>query len=64
MTRLAPQPWMTSSAASRVFAALEDEMCSFGAPGFIGSPDRLDALVWAITELMLVRRAPYAVRSL
>jgi phage terminase large subunit-like protein len=28
------------------------------------SPDRADALVWAITELMLVRRAPYAVRSL
>ncbi|MBL8548391.1 MAG: DNA-packaging protein [Hyphomonadaceae bacterium] len=36
-----------------VFAELEDEMCSFGAPGFIGSPDRLDALVWAITELLV-----------
>lgn len=36
-----------------VFAALEDEMCSFGAPGFTGSPDRLDALVWALTELLL-----------
>lgn len=34
------------------FAELEDEMCSFGAPGFAGSPDRLDALVWALTELL------------
>jgi phage terminase large subunit-like protein len=34
------------------FAELEDEMCSFGAPGFVGSPDRLDALVWALTELI------------
>jgi predicted phage terminase large subunit-like protein len=39
------------------FAALEDEMISFtsdfdrGRAGF--SPDRVDALVWAITELML-----------
>jgi phage terminase large subunit-like protein len=36
------------------FAALEDEMCDFGADGLAGgrSPDRVDALVWAITELM------------
>jgi phage terminase large subunit-like protein len=33
------------------FAALEDEMCS--AIGEGQSPDRLDALVWAVTELML-----------
>ncbi|MEM8935654.1 MAG: terminase family protein [Pseudomonadota bacterium] len=34
------------------FAALEDQMTSFtGAGG--SSPDRLDALVWALTELML-----------
>lgn len=34
---------------------LEDQMCLFGPDGFIGegSPDRADALVWAITELML-----------
>lgn len=35
--------------------ALEDQMCSFG--GAVrsgrGSPDRVDALVWALTELML-----------
>lgn len=36
-----------------VFPALEDEMCRFGAGGFSGSPDRLDALVWALTELMI-----------
>jgi phage terminase large subunit-like protein len=34
-------------------AALEDEMCDFGLGGLSGggSPDRLDALVWAVTEL-------------
>jgi phage terminase large subunit-like protein len=31
---------------------LEDEMCAFGAPEFHGSPDRLDALVWALSELL------------
>ncbi len=36
------------------FAALEDEMADFGLDGLSsgGSPDRLDALVWAVTELM------------
>ena len=35
--------------------ALEDEMCAFGVDGMSGghSPDRVDALVWAVTELML-----------
>jgi phage terminase large subunit-like protein len=35
-------------------SALEDEMCAFGADGMSGghSPDRVDALVWAVTELM------------
>ena len=34
---------------------LEDQMCLFGPDGFIGegSPDRTDALVWALTELMI-----------
>lgn len=34
---------------------LEDQMCSMTSGGFIGngSPDRLDAMVWALTELML-----------
>jgi phage terminase large subunit-like protein len=37
------------------FARLEDEMCSFGPDGKSDgkSPNRLDALVWAATELML-----------
>jgi phage terminase large subunit-like protein len=35
------------------FAELENEMCDFGLGGLSGgaSPDRLDALVWAVTEL-------------
>jgi phage terminase large subunit-like protein len=37
------------------FPELEDEMCDFGPDGLSSgrSPDRLDALVWAITALML-----------
>ena len=36
------------------FAELEDEMCDFGPNGLSDnrSPDRLDALVWAVSELM------------
>ena len=46
--------------------ALEDEMCDFGPDGLSGgaSPDRLDALVWALTELMLVSRAEPRIRRL
>ena len=35
------------------FPALEDELCDFGPDGLSGggSPDRLDALVWALTHL-------------
>lgn len=37
------------------FPALEDQMVAFTASGYVGdgSPDRVDALVWALTELML-----------
>lgn len=37
------------------FVELEDQMCDFGPDGLSGgrSPDRLDALVWALTALML-----------
>jgi phage terminase large subunit-like protein len=40
------------------FPALEDEMADFGPEGLASgrSPDRLDALVWALSALML--RAP------
>lgn len=38
-----------------MFAELEDQMCAFGADGLSKgrSPDRLDALVWALTDLMV-----------
>ena len=38
-----------------VFEALEDEMCLLTLRGYegTGSPDRLDALVWALTEGLL-----------
>lgn len=42
---------------------LEDEMCRFGAQGFKKSPDRLDALVWALTHLLINNSDPRA-RSL
>jgi phage terminase large subunit-like protein len=49
-----------------VFAALEEEMAGLqAAGGYQGpgrSPDRADALVWAVTELMLGRRGQAAVR--
>ncbi len=42
------------------FGALEDEMCDFGPEGLSGnrSPDRLDALVWAVTALKLNAAKP------
>lgn len=40
------------------FAELEDEMCAFGADDFRGSPDRVDALVWALTDLLLGGSSP------
>jgi phage terminase large subunit-like protein len=49
------------------FALLEDEMADFGADGLSNgrSPDRLDALVWAITALVLMpREARPRMRSL
>lgn len=50
------------------FARLEDEMCGLMTAGdYQGpgrSPDRADALVWALTELMLGRRGTPRIRSL
>lgn len=40
------------------FPQLEDEMCSFTPQGAAKSPDRLDALVWAVTALALGPKAP------
>lgn len=47
------------------FPELEDEMCDFGRDGLSGgrSPDRVDALVWAITELMLGARGDPRIRD-
>jgi len=42
------------------FTALEDEMCLMTGSGFVGegSPNRVDALVWALTEVMLGYQPP------
>jgi phage terminase large subunit-like protein len=41
---------------------LEDQMCAMTGDGYVGedSPDRADALVWALSELMLTNQAPVA----
>lgn len=45
------------------FAELEDQMCNYDGSG--ESPDRMDALVWALSELIPpVRRAPPKVRGI
>jgi phage terminase large subunit-like protein len=43
-------------------AHLEDQMCSMTPSGYVGegSPDRADALVWALTELMLDGAPPWS----
>lgn len=48
------------------FPELEDEMCDFSADGLSSgrSPDRLDALVWAVTALALGQKARPRVRGL
>lgn len=51
------------------FDALETQMCSMTLGGYQGrgSPDRVDALVWALTELMITPAASYrnpTIRSL
>ena len=40
-----------------VFKDLEDELCSWAPNSNMPSPNRLDAVVWALTELMLKNRA-------
>ena len=48
------------------FPELEDEMSDFGPDGLSGgaSPDRVDALVWALTDLMLRGQAEPRIRVL
>lgn len=42
------------------FPELEDQLCAMAPDGYLGegSPDRADALVWALTELMLNQATP------
>jgi phage terminase large subunit-like protein len=44
--------------------ALEDQMCAFTGDRSGGSPDRVDALVWAIWELVLKGGGTPRVRGL
>jgi phage terminase large subunit-like protein len=49
------------------FPALEDELCGLVVGGYQGpgrSPDRADALVWAMAELMFGRKGQAMVRVL
>ncbi|MEQ1712617.1 MAG: DNA-packaging protein, partial [Hyphomicrobium sp.] len=48
------------------FDQLEDQMCALGIDGLARgrSPDRLDALVWALTDLMLEPETRPQMRSL
>jgi predicted phage terminase large subunit-like protein len=43
------------------FPDMEDQMCTYTPDGYDGSPDRVDALVWALTELMLTETGVWAV---
>ena len=49
---------------SHHFTALEDEMALMGTNAQISSPDRADALVWAVTELLLKDRSAPRIRRL
>jgi phage terminase large subunit-like protein len=48
------------------YPELEDQMCAFTSTGYLGdgSPDRVDALVWALSELMLNWRSKPSRRTL
>lgn len=47
------------------FPALEDQLCAMGQEGYVGegSPDRADAMVWAVTALMLGKRPARAIHG-
>ncbi|MFC3075838.1 DNA-packaging protein [Shinella pollutisoli] len=53
-------------AHAAAFPELEDQMCDFGPDGLSAgrSPDRLDALVWALTALVLDRQGEPRVRGM
>jgi phage terminase large subunit-like protein len=45
------------------FAALEDELCLIGTDNLRKSPDRADALVWAVTDLLLSKNSRPTIRG-
>jgi phage terminase large subunit-like protein len=47
-----------------LFAALEDQMCHYDGSRGAQSPDRMDALVWALSDLFEGRRSNPRVRKL
>lgn len=47
-----------------LFASLEDQMCHYDGRRGASSPDRMDALVWALAELFEGRRAVPRIRKL
>ena len=48
------------------FRDMEDELCAMTPDGYVGdgSPDRADALVWALTHLMLPNSGPMSISPL
>ena len=68
--RARAEPVAALYAAGRVshaghFPALEDQMCAFGSPeAGSQSPDRVDALVWAVTDLLMTPRGAPRLRQL
>ena len=46
------------------FIELEDELAAMGTEALTHSPDRADALVWAVTELVLKSRSIPRIRQL
>ena len=46
------------------FPDLEEEMMAFGTAAMKGSPDRVDALVWAVTALLLDDQGEPSIRRL
>ena len=46
------------------FAALEDELCLMGTDNLRKSPDRADALVWAVTDLLLRKNQSPTIRGI
>ena len=43
-------------------SALEDQLCEWNPAESGPSPDRLDAMVWALTELMVTGQQPMRIR--